>query len=286
MNNTVGGASTTGAIGLVADSMQLNNIAVRSTSGTVGARTLTAARGIELGAGASDSATLGLLGTELANLTGAGGILIGDSANAFTGNISVVGAASVNSALQLWTKGGNIAVNAALTSTGAFNFDTNRGTGASTGSISGTGALSGTGASTFDAHQGISLTGANTLSNAGFTNRTSGAIAFNNTAATLSLGKTRQLSGGAISIVNTGNLSVPYGGANDDVEANGSGSGSVILKALGAGNTLTVNAGGHVHGANGIELHADNLTLLGSTINGGSIIKINPGTAGRAVDIG
>ena len=130
--NTAIGGATSGAITLVGDTMDLGSsggVNV-STTGTLTVRPQTASREIEIGAGANETAKLGLADTEIVNFF-ANNVVIGGSPQA--GNLTVVGLAnfsSMGSGGTLTLQAGNasgpghIAVNETLTAPGNVTLST------------------------------------------------------------------------------------------------------------------------------------------------------------------
>jgi len=83
---------------------------------------------------------------------------------------------------------------------------------------------------------------------------------------------------GAVSITANGFLTV-----NQSVEA---GNSTVALSAAGANNTLTLPSGENVHGAGGVTLAADRMTIAGTVNSGSARTTLQPVSPGEAISLG
>ncbi|HYE86471.1 MAG TPA: hypothetical protein VEA16_08965, partial [Vicinamibacterales bacterium] len=306
-NTTIGGGS--GSITLIGDAMNLGSapgVAI-STTGLTTVRPQTSTRVIQLGAGANETATLGLSDAEVGVFTG-NNVVIGGSLQA--GNIAVVGTAPFSnmgaggtltlSAANASSTTGHISLGNAVstagnvvvtTAVGNISFTQTGVTAITTGSgkiatvSAGNGAISTSNANT-DVDTGVggnvvltAKSGIGTIadlidlstSNVSANNTTSGDVSIRNTRS-LVLGT----SGLVVNTAPTGNIQVIVSGTNNDLTVNQTVSvagGSVILTA---GNSVIFDQGT----ANGVSAAA-NVTLTAGNHIIGSAATANDVVATR-----
>ncbi len=152
----------------------------------------------------------------------------------------------------------------------------------SSGTIGGRGTVGTTGLLTTSSVGGTTLSNANTVGRFNATNITSGDIALTDTSALLTVTGVSQSGGGAVTIDNTGALTINGGGVS-------AGGGSITLSS--GANLLTVSS--PLYSTGTIGLTADTMSLTtqigGTGLGAGQALQvklISPFTSGTAINLG